>query len=66
MDALRLVPLLYAAMLSHQPKITIEKVTSLVTMKNMGKIFEGIALAYGASLADPSGEDVKADPDQAE
>jgi hypothetical protein len=66
MDALRLVPLLYAALLSHQPKITIDKVTALVTIKNLGMIFEGIAQAYGASLADPSPEDVKADPDQAE
>lgn len=66
MDALHLVPLLYAALLSHQPKITIDKVTSLVTIKNLGMIFEGIVQAYGASLADPSPEDVKADPDQAE
>jgi hypothetical protein len=66
MDALRLVPLLYAAMLSHQPKITIDKVTALVTIRNLGAIFEKIAEAYGASLADPSDEDVKADPDQPE
>ncbi len=66
MDALRLVPLLYAALLSHQPKITLDKVTSLVTIKNLGMIFEGIAAAYGASLADPSPDDVKPDPTQPE
>jgi hypothetical protein len=64
MDALRLVPLLYAALLSHQPKITLEKVATLVTFKNMGMIFEGLARAYGASLAETSPEDVKPDPEQ--
>jgi hypothetical protein len=29
-------------------------------------IFEGIAQAYGASLAEPSPDDVKPDPDQPE
>ena len=66
MDALRLVPLLYAALLTHQPKITLDKVASLVTMRNLGMIFEGIAQAYGASLALPSEDDVKADPAQPE
>jgi hypothetical protein len=66
MDALRLVPLFYAALLSHQPKITLDKVTSLVTFRNMGMIFEGITQAYGASLAEPSPDDVKPDPDQPE
>jgi hypothetical protein len=63
-DAQRLVPVLYAALISHQPKITIDKVTSLVTIKNLGNIFEGIAKAYAASLAEPSADDVKPDPDQ--
>src|ERR1700730_3720240 len=64
LDASQLVPLLYAALISHQPKISIDKVVSLVTIKNLGMIFDGIAHAYGASLADPSPEDVKPDPDQ--
>jgi hypothetical protein len=64
MDALKLVPLLYAALISHQPKITFDEVMGLVTFRNMGLIFEGIAQAYGASLADPTDDDVKADPDQ--
>ena len=66
MDPLKLVPLLYAAMITHQPKISYETVNSLVTLKNMGSIFEGIAHAYGASLADHSDEDVKANPNQPE
>jgi hypothetical protein len=66
MDALKLVPLFYASLLTHQPKITVDKATDLVTFKNMGVIFEGIAAAYGASLADPPEEDVKADPIEAE
>ncbi|WP_213805757.1 hypothetical protein [Granulicella sp. dw_53] len=64
MDALKLVPLFYAALITHQPKITIDKVTELVTLKNLGTIFETIAQAYGASLADPTPEDDKTDPDQ--
>jgi hypothetical protein len=65
-DPSRIVPLLYAALLAHQPKITIDKVTSLVTFKTMGTIYGQIVEAYGASLADPSPEDVKPDPDQPE
>jgi hypothetical protein len=66
LDASQLVPLLYAALISHQPKISIDKVISLVSIKNLGMIFEGIAQAYGASLAEPSPDDVKPDPSQAE
>ncbi|MCU1251531.1 MAG: hypothetical protein JWQ49_4560 [Edaphobacter sp.] len=66
LDASQLVPLLYAAMISHQPKISVDKVISLVTIENLGLIFDGIAHAYGASLADPSPEDVKPDPNQPE
>jgi hypothetical protein len=62
MDALKVVPMLYAALITHQPKITLDKVASLVTLKNLGAIFEGITRAYIASLADPSDEDKKADP----
>lgn len=69
MDAERFVPLLYAAMITHQPKITPIEVTRLVSFKNLGTIFEALANAYGASLAEPD-EDVKeskkANPDQAE
>lgn len=66
MDAEKLVPLLYAALITHQPKITPLEVTALVTFKNLGSVFEALAAAYGASLADPSDEDAKADPTKAE
>ena len=66
MDAEKLIPLLYAALITHQPKITPNEVVKLVTFKNLGLIFEKLAEAYGASLADPSDEDAKADPDKAE
>ncbi len=62
MDAERLVPLLYAALLTHQPKITVDQVWELVTFRNLGLIFEGLAAAWQASLAEPSEEETKADP----
>ena len=66
LDATRLVPLLYAALISHQPKMDILEVTDLVTLKNLGSIYTGIAQAYGASLAEPDAGDEKADPTQPE
>jgi hypothetical protein len=67
MDAEKFVPLLYAALITHHPTITPEQVANLVTFKNMGSIFEGIAAAYGASLADPDADsDSKQDPQPAE
>jgi hypothetical protein len=66
LDAERFVPLLYAALITHQPKINIEKVAALVTFRSMGTIFEKIAEAYAASMAEPSDEDKQADPDQPE
>jgi hypothetical protein len=57
MDAERVVPLLYAAMITDTPKITVEAVIKLVTIRNLGAIFEGIANAYSASLADPDPAD---------
>jgi hypothetical protein len=53
MDASKIVPLFYAALISHQPDIKPEVAASLVTMKNLGTIFQGIADAYIASLSDP-------------
>lgn len=66
-DAEKLVPLLYAALITHQPKITPLEVVELVTFKNMGRIFEAIAQAYGESLAEPSEDDKegKKDPTEA-
>ncbi len=64
MDATQLVPLLYAALITFKPGIPFEKVASLVTFRNIGSIFEGIAKAYAASLADP--EDKPSDPPQPE
>lgn len=65
-DAEKLIPLLYAALITHQPEITPLEVITLVTFKNLGSIFEALVAAYGASLADPSDEDAKADPTKAE
>lgn len=65
-DAEKLVSLLYAALITHQPEITPLEVTGLVTFRNLGSIFDAIAQAYAASLADPSDEDGKADPTKAE
>jgi transcription elongation factor len=53
MDATGLVSLLYAGMLTFQPDTTPAEAANLVTMRNMGQLFEGIAAAYAASLADP-------------
>lgn len=53
MDAERVVPLLYAALITYQPSIAPEDVAKLVTFRNLGSIFEAIAKAYGESLADP-------------
>jgi hypothetical protein len=62
LDAERVVPLLYAALITHQPDISIEAVAKMVSMRNLGNIFEGIATAYAASLAEPTPEDAKPDP----
>jgi len=59
MDAGRVVPLLYATLITHQPDITPEAVAKLVTMRNLGAIFEGVAKAYSDSLAEPEPGDAK-------
>jgi hypothetical protein len=67
-DAEKLVPLLFAAMITHQPTISPLEVVELVTFKNLGTIFEKIAEAYGASLAEPDKgdkEDKKENPTEA-
>lgn len=66
MDAEKFVPLLYAALITHQPDISPAKVANLVTFRNMGVIFEKLAEAYAASMAEPSPEDEQPDPDQPE
>ncbi|RZU39329.1 hypothetical protein [Edaphobacter modestus] len=68
LDADQIVPLLYAALIMHQPDITPLEVAGLVTIPNLGNIFDGILKAYSASLADPSDEDKqeKANPKQPE
>ena len=39
-----------------------EEVAKLVTFRNLGSIFEGIAKAYGDSLAEPEPSDPKQEP----
>jgi hypothetical protein len=63
-DPIRLPLLFYATLITHQPKMTIEQATTLVTMKTLGPIYEAVINAYGASLAEPSPEDAKSDPNQ--
>jgi hypothetical protein len=65
LDATQIIPLLYAALSDHQPDMTFEQVAALVTMRNLGTIFEGIANAYKESLAEPS-DDAQVDPQKPE
>jgi hypothetical protein len=65
LDATRIVPLLYGAVLAYQPAMAFEEVKSLVTMRNLGAIFEGIVNAYKESLAEPS-DDAQAGPQKPE
>ncbi len=53
LDATRVVPLLYAALITHEPDMTFTEAAALVTLRNLGAIFEGIASAYGESLSEP-------------
>src|ERR1700733_4573567 len=46
LDASKVVPLLYAATITHTPDIKFEQVAALVTLRNLGRIFEGITSAY--------------------
>jgi hypothetical protein len=62
LDPSMVVPLLYASLITHSPDITIDEVSEMVTIRNLGVIFDGIATAYAASLAPPS--DVKENPTQ--
>jgi hypothetical protein len=64
MDAEKFIPLLYAGLLMHQPAIEIDAVADLVTLDNYGEIYQKIVDAYVASVAKPSDEDAKANPDQ--
>jgi hypothetical protein len=54
LDADQVVPLLFAGLITHQPKIDFETVASLVTFRNLPSIFEGIGKAYIESLTEPS------------
>jgi hypothetical protein len=53
LDASRVVPLLFAALITHDPELTIEQAAKLVKLRNLPKIFEAIVQAYAASLAEP-------------
>jgi hypothetical protein len=54
MDADRVAPLLFAAMITHHPEMQVEKVQDLITLKNLGRVFEAIAQAYTDSMVEPS------------
>lgn len=54
LDADRVAPLLYATLITDQPEITIEQVEALISLRNLGSVFEGIAKAYTESLAEPT------------
>lgn len=60
-DAEKFIPLLYAAMITHQPGIAIDSVADLVTIDNFGMIFSKLVETYGASIAKPSKDAVKGD-----
>jgi hypothetical protein len=64
LDAGTVVPLLFAALLKHQPSITPEAVANIVTFKNLGAILDSVGNAYVQSLADPEKDDKKANPTQ--
>jgi hypothetical protein len=66
MDITRVVPLLFAALITYKPDITYPEAEALVTLKNLGKVFEGIASAYVASLGEPDAEEAIANPEQPE
>ena len=61
LDASTLVPLLYSALITHEPEITIEGVAKMVTFKTLPAIFDAIGNAYAASLAEAD-KDADADP----
>ena len=52
-DATRLVPLFFASLITHQSDITPDAACTLITLRNMGVIYEGLANAYMASIAEP-------------
>jgi hypothetical protein len=62
LQADRLVPLLYAALITHDPTISLEEVFKLVKFRTLAKVFEAIVLAYGASMADPDEDAAPTDP----
>ena len=53
LDATRFVPLLYAALITHDPAITPEKVAKLVTIRNYPALYQALGEAFIASLAEP-------------
>jgi hypothetical protein len=59
LDAESVVPLLYAALITHAPDISLAEVEKLVTFRNLAAVYEGLAKAYLASLAEPESDDPK-------
>ena len=62
MHAEQVVPLLFAALLTHQPDIDPVTVAGLVTFKSIPAIYTGISNAYIASLAEAKDGDAKQHP----
>jgi|GEM_PF-2675222 len=56
LDASTVAPLLFGAMVTHDPKITFDQVSALVTLRNVPAILQAITSAYEQSLAEPTEE----------
>jgi hypothetical protein len=61
LDASTLAALLYAALITHQPAITLAEIPALIKFRHIGKIRESLMLAFVASLAEPA-EATETDP----
>jgi hypothetical protein len=63
LDATHLVPLLYAALITHKPDISPEQVAKMVRLQDIPAIFQALAKAYVESLAEPE-KDKKSRPSE--
>jgi hypothetical protein len=63
MDAETIVALLYAAMLTHQPDITPVEVEKLISIPELGRIYDAVGDAYSACIP-KADKDAKENPSQ--